>query len=386
MILHDLLSYEILRVIWWVLLGILLIGFALSDGFDLGVGALLPFVGRTDEERRIAINTIGPVWEGNQVWLVLGGGAIFAAWPPLYAVSFSGSYLAMFLVLAALILRPVGFKYRNKRESTAWRTRWDWALFVGGAVPALIFGVAVGNALIGVPFQLDDTLMISYPGNAILKLLGLLNPFALLAGVVSLTMLVTHGAAWLSFKASGIVAKRAERFGSITGVLAIVTFALAGVWLAYGIPAYHYVGTVDPNGPSNPLLAEVARGGSWLQAYADRPWIAVAPAMGFAGIALAVVLLRLGRGGLALLASKMGITGVISTVGLTMYPVILPSSLDPKSSLTVWNSSSSHLTLFIMLICALIFMPIILVYTAWVYKVLWGKVDASEVNDNPNAY
>ena len=148
---HTLFDYTTLRLIWWVLLGVLLIGFAVSDGFDLGVGALLPFVAKTDTERRIAINTIGPVWEGNQVWLILGGGAIFAAWPVLYALSFSGFYLAMFLVLFALILRPVGFKYRSKREGVAWRRNWDWALFVGGAVPALIFGVAVGNTLQGVP-------------------------------------------------------------------------------------------------------------------------------------------------------------------------------------------------------------------------------------------
>src|SRR6056297_1585230 len=171
MILHELIDFEILRVIWWALLGVLLIGFALTDGFDLGVGALLPFVGKTDVERRIAINTVGPVWAGNQVWFILGGGAIFAAWPPLYAVSFSGFYLAMFAVLAALILRPVGFKYRSKRDSQAWRSAWDWALFVGGFVPAPVFGVAMGNVLQGVPFRLNDDLMTVYDGG----FFGLLN-------------------------------------------------------------------------------------------------------------------------------------------------------------------------------------------------------------------
>lgn len=387
MVLFELVPFELLRVIWWVLLGILLIGFALTDGFDLGVGTLLPFVGKTDEERRIAINTIGPVWEGNQVWLILGGGAIFAAWPPLYAVSFSGFYLAMFIVLAALILRPVGFKYRNKREDAAWRNRWDWALFTGGAVPALIFGVAVGNALQGVPFELTPDLMIRYEGPVLLKLLGLLNPFALLVGVVSLTMLVTHGAAWLSFKAEGPVAARARRIGSVTGVLAIATFLLAGVWLAYGITAYRITGTLDTAGPSNPLLTAMAREGSWISAYAERPWITIAPVMGVLGIALATLGLRSGRAeGLTLLASKLGIFGVISTVGLTMFPFILPSSKQPEASLTVWNASSSHQTLFVMLICALIFMPMILAYTAWVYRVLWGKVGPDELSKNPNAY
>lgn len=199
MILHDLISYELLRVIWWGLLGVLLIGFALTDGFDMGTGALLPFVAKTDTERRVVINTVGPVWEGNQVWFILGGGAIFAAWPPLYAVSFSGFYMAMFIVLCAFIVRPVAFKYRSKRPSPAWRSAWDWALFAGGAVPALIFGVAVGNVLRGVPFHLTPSLMPIYEGS----FWGLLNPFALLTGVVSLSMLIMHGAAWLNLKTEG---------------------------------------------------------------------------------------------------------------------------------------------------------------------------------------
>ncbi|WP_444454599.1 cytochrome d ubiquinol oxidase subunit II [Rhodobacter capsulatus] len=385
MILHDLLSYEILRVIWWVLLGVLLIGLAATDGFDMGVAALNPFVAQTDAERRVVINTIGPVWEGNQVWLILGGGAIFAAWPPLYAVSFSGFYLAMFLVLAALILRPVGFKYRNKRESHVWRTRWDWALVVGGAVPALIFGVAVGNVLQGVPFTLDDTLLPIYPGNPLTKLLGLLNPFALFVGVVSLSMHIAHGAAWLVLKTEGAVQARARRIGSWAGVLTIVTFALAGVWLAYGIPAYQFVTEPDHVGPSNPLLSEVVRGGSWIDAYQTRPWIAVAPALAVLGLGSAVVLMRFWSGW-AVTASMIGIFGVISTVGLSMFPFILPSSLNPSASLTVWDSSSSHLTLFIMLVSTVIFLPIILAYTSWVYKVLWGKVRPDDIARNPNAY
>ncbi len=386
MILHDFISFDILRVIWWVLLGVLLIGFALTDGFDMGVGALLPFVGKSDAERRVVINTIGPVWEGNQVWFILGGGAIFAAWPPLYAVSFSGFYLAMFTVLAALILRPVGFKYRSKRESAAWRNNWDWALFVGGAVPALIFGVAVGNVLLGVPFELTDHLMPLYPGNFFMKFIKLLSPFALLAGVVSLSMLLMHGAAWLTLKTEGAVQMRARTIGSVAGLVALVTYALAGVWLAFGIPAYQMVTEAAANGPSNPLLTEVVRGGSWLDAYAVRPWIVIAPIMGFVGIALATLGLRAGREVSTLLFSKLGITGVISSVGLTMFPFILPSSLQPSASLTVWDASSSHLTLFVMLVCAVIFMPMILAYTAWVYKVLWGKVTTEEITSNQNSY
>ncbi|MHA7826063.1 MAG: cytochrome d ubiquinol oxidase subunit II [Roseovarius sp.] len=382
MILYEMIDFDILRIIWWGLLGVLLIGFALTDGFDMGVGALLPFIARTDEERRLVINTVGPVWEGNQVWFILGGGAIFAAWPPLYAVSFSGFYLAMFVILAALILRPVGFKYRSKRDDPRWRYGWDWALFLGGAAPALIFGVAVGNVLQGVPFRLTDDLFSLYEGS----FFGLLNPFALLAGAVSLSMLIAHGAAWVALKAEGPVVTRARLVGTFAGLVALAGYALAGLWLAFGIDGYVMTTQAAVDGPSNPLLTEVAREGSWLAAYSVRPWIVIAPAMGFAGMALAY--LSLWRGGelSALLFSKLGITGVIASVGLTMFPFILPSSIDPRSSLTVWDSSSSHLTLFVMLAVTVIFMPLILIYTAWVYKVLWGKVTMDEITENKNAY
>ncbi|MDE3027330.1 MAG: cytochrome d ubiquinol oxidase subunit II [Paracoccaceae bacterium] len=381
MIMSHLIDLDTLRVIWWGLLGILLIGFALTDGFDLGVGALLPFVGQTDLERRVAINSIGATWEGNQVWFILGGGAIFAAWPPLYAVSFSGFYLAMFVVLAALILRPVAFKYRSKRESQSWRDTWDWALFIGGAVPALIFGVAVGNVLQGVPFHFNQDLLSIYEGS----FFGLLNPFALLAGIVSLTMLITHGAAWLAVKTQGPVAERARAIGSVTGLVAVLGYAAAGLWLAYGIQGYHIVGAVATNGASNPLYTEVARGGSWLDAYSLRPWILIAPILGFGGLLLTVLGLRSRREISTLLFSKLAILGVISSVGLTMFPFILPSSTDAHSSLTLWNASSSQMTLFVMLVVTVIFMPLILLYTAWVYKVLWGKVTEADVASNSHS-
>ncbi|GGO12324.1 cytochrome d ubiquinol oxidase subunit II [Iodidimonas muriae] len=386
MILHELIDYDLLRIIWWALLGVLLIGFALTDGFDMGVGALLPFVAKTDAERRVVINTVGPVWEGNQVWFILGGGAIFAAWPPLYAVSFSGFYLAMFIILAALIVRPVAFKFRSKRQNVRWRKSWDWALFAGGAVPALIFGVAVGNVLQGVPFELTPDLFARYEGAFYAKFAGLLNPFALLVGVMSLAMLVTHGAAWISFKAEGVVATRARSMGTISGLVTIGGYVLAGLWLAYGISGYALAENIVPDGPSNPLYSDVVRTSSWLSVYGERPWIALAPGLGLLGMIMVVLGLRAGREGSTLLWSKLGIFGAISSVGLTMFPFILPSSLDPRSSLTVWDSSSSHQTLFIMLVATLIFMPIILTYTAWVYRVLWGKVTEADVTDNHSAY
>ncbi|MDR7142142.1 cytochrome d ubiquinol oxidase subunit II [Rhizobium sp. BE258] len=377
MILHELIDYDTLRVIWWLLLGILLIAFATTGGFDLGVGTLLPFVAKTDTERRVAINSIGATWEGNQVWLILGGGAIFAAWPPLYAVSFSGFYLAMFAILFALILRPVGFKYRSKRDSARWRSNWDWALFVGGFVPALIFGVAVGNVLQGVPFRFADDMRIFYEGS----FFGLLNPYALLCGLLSVAMLVMHGAAWLILKTNGPVAERARTYGSLAAFAAILLFALGGIFLAAGVDGYRITSDISPTGPSNPLFKTAEHAGTWFANYGAYPWLLIAPACGFAGAALALLSMRVRLEVTTLLFSKLSIFGIISTVGVSMFPFILPSSLDPRSSLTVWDASSSHLTLFIMLVVTAIFLPIIFLYTAWVYKVLWGKVDEKAITD-----
>ncbi|MNM02049.1 Cytochrome bd-I ubiquinol oxidase subunit 2 [compost metagenome] len=378
MILHEMISYETLRLIWWLLIGVLLVGFAITDGFDLGTGILLPFAGKTDLERRVIINSIGPVWEGNQVWLILGGGAIFAAWPQLYAVSFSGFYLAMFVILVALIIRPVAFKFRSKREDPRWRARWDAALFVGGFVPALICGVAMGNVLQGVPFRFSSDMHIFYDGS----FFALLNPFALLCGLVSVAMLVMHGATWLQLKTDGAVAERARRYGSVAAIATVVLYALAGVALWLWVDGYRVTSTVVVDGPSNPLLktAEV-HVGAWFLNFAAHPWIWIAPALGLLGPLLAFAFLRARREVPALLASAASIAGIILGVGAAMFPFILPSSIDPRASLTVWDSSSSHLTLFIMLVVTAVFIPLIVAYTTWVYKVLWGKVDAKAIKD-----
>jgi cytochrome d ubiquinol oxidase subunit II len=377
-------DYETLRLIWWVLLGTLLIGFALTDGFDLGVAALLPFAGRTDAERRMVINSIGPTWEGNQVWFILAGGAIFAAWPFVYAISFSGFYLAMFLVLAALILRPVGFKYRSKRTDPAWRSRWDWALFVGGFVPALVFGVAVGNVLSGAPFRLDSDLRAFFDGS----FLGLFTPFTLLCGLLSVAMLVLHGSAWLAIKVEhGPVHDRARKFGTVAGVASLALFAIGWAFVAYGDIGYRIVGAMDPSGPSNPLrtTSELARGG-WLANYGLYPWMMIAPVLGFGGAALALFGIRRGSESAAFAGSSASAVGIIATVGLSMFPFILPSSIDPHSSLTVWNASSSAKTLGIMLFVTVVLLPIVVAYTAWAYKVMFGRVTTQEVATNPDFY
>jgi len=373
-------TYEILRVIWWLVLGVLLIGFSIMDGFDLGVAALLPFVARTDTERRVAINTIGPVWEGNQVWLILGGGAVFAAWPMIYAASFSGFYLAMFLVLVTLILRPVGFDFRNKMADPRWRTFWDYALFAGGVVPTIVFGVAFGNLLQGVPFRIDSDMRILYEGGGLFELL---NPFGLLCGLVSAAMITTHGAIYLTAKADGAVQARARAYVR-SGVLAtVVLFALAGLWVAFALDGYTITSAIAHDGPSNPLLKTVVRQpGGWLANYRAHPWMMLAPALGFIGPLLALACTAARRPGLAFVCSGLGILGIIATAGVSMFPFLMPSDIVPGASLTVWDASSSQRTLFVMLICTLIFLPIVLAYTGIVFRVMRGAVTAKHVESN----
>ena len=363
-------DYEFLRVLWWALLGILLIGLAVMDGFDLGAAILLPFVGRTEMERRVVINTVGPVWEGNQVWLILGGGAIFAALPPLYAVAFSGFYLAMLLLLCALILRPVGFKFRSKLSGARWHGFWDAALFVGGVVPALVYGVAFGNALQGVPFRLDETLRLTYEGG----LLGLFNPFALLCGLVSVAMIVLHGGAWLACKTEGAMASRARSAAMTAGVALILLFALGGIAAAF-VPGYAVQSFAGTDAPSNPLAKTVTiEVGGLLHNYAQRPWMVLAPLLGFAAAVAALVMMKRRRAVMAFVSSALAVAGVIATAGVSLFPFLLPSSSDPRSSLLVWDASSSRTTLAIMTAATVIFLPVVLAYTAWVYRVLAGPM------------
>jgi cytochrome d ubiquinol oxidase subunit II len=374
------LDYEMLRLIWWLFLGVLLIGFAIMDGFDLGVAILLPFVARTDIERRVTINTIGPFWDGNQVWLILGGGAVFAAWPPVYAASFSGFYLAMFLVLATLILRPVGFDFRNKIPDPRWRAFWDYALFAGGLVPSVVFGVAFGNLLQGVPFSLDSDLRILYTGSGLFELL---NPFGLLCGLVSAAMLAGHGAIYLTLKTEGTVQARARGAALILAPATIVLFALAGLWVAWGIDGYVITSPIAADGPSNPLLKTVTRQpGQWFASYRAHSWMIAAPVLGLLGPLLALLFTSARRSGLAFIASALGIFGIIATAGVSMFPFLMPSSIAPAASLTVWDASSSRLTLFVMLLATLVFLPIVLIYTSIVFRALRGVVTASHVEKN----
>lgn len=377
-------EYELLKIIWWVLVGVLLIGFALTDGFDMGSMALMPFVGKTDDERRAAINTIAPHWEGNQVWFVTAGGALFAAWPMVYATAFSGMYWALLLVLFALFLRPVGFDYRSKLQNTQWRTSWDWGLAVGGAVPALVFGVAFGNMFLGVPFTLDETVRSTYTGS----FFALLNPFALVCGLVSLSMLCAHGGAWLMLRTDGVLRQRSAKATQIMGIVYLVCFLGAGAWLYFGgIEGYTLVQPFDTNGVANPLAKEVLtnRNHGWMNNYSTYPITMLAPIAAILGGLLIVFAAGKNKAGLSFTGSTLAVTGSILTAGFALFPFLMPSSINPTVSLTMWDAVSSQNTLTVMTVVAGIFVPIIIGYTTWCYYKMWGVITNKHVQDNSHS-
>jgi cytochrome bd ubiquinol oxidase subunit II len=376
-------NYETLRFIWWLILGVLLIGFAATDGFDMGICTLFRFVGRDDEERRALLEAIKPVWEGNQVWFILGGGAAFAAWPLLYAASFSGLYLAMFLVLVGFILRPVALTFRGKRVEPAWRGTCDWALFVSGLLPSLLFGVAFGNLFLGVPFHFDALMRPVYTGG----FFNLLHPFALLCGLVSLSMLVMHGAAYASFKVGGAPGARAGEIGKSAALIFAALFVVAGVWIFSGLDGHRIVSAANTEGPSNPLLKTVhTMRGAWLDNYRAHGVLWLAPVCGIAGALFTYLTLRARRRTAALLASALAQAATILTAGIALYPFLMPSSTNPGHGLTIWDASSSATTLAIMLAAVMLLLPIVLAYTSWVYYVLRGPIDLDEIRRHGGIY
>jgi cytochrome d ubiquinol oxidase subunit II len=376
-------DYATLRLIWWLILGVLLIGFAIMDGFDLGVGATFRFVGRTDEERRALLESIEPVWDGNQVWFILAGGAVFAAWPLLYAASFSGLYLAMFVLLLALILRPVGFIFRNKIADPRWRNAWDWALLIGGAVPALLCGVAFGNLFLGLPFHFDELQRPVFTGG----FLGLLHPFALLAGVVSLSMLIMHGSVYAALKVGEPMSVRAAAVGRVAAVVYAICFVAAGIWVASSMAGHQIVSQVNSLGPSNPLSKHVAvTQGAWLGNYQAHGSLWLAPAIALLAAGVTWTLLGARRPGVAFLSSCLTLAGTILTAGIALFPFLMPSSAHPDQGLTVWDASSSARTLFLMLLAVVVFLPVVLAYTGWVFRVLRGRITLEEIRRHTGLY
>ena len=374
-------DYEFLRFIWWVLVVVLLIGFSVTDGFDMGVTSLLPFAGKKEVEKRIMINTIAPHWDGNQVWLLTAGGAVFAAWPIVYSVAFSGFYIALFLVLAALFFRPIGFEYRAKIDNPTWRAIWDWGLFAGGAVPALVFGVAFGNLLQGVPFEFNEIGQVTYTGS----FFALLNPFALLCGVLSLTMLVTHGANWLQMKTTAALRDRVSSISQIGAGVTIITFVLAGAWL-YFKDGYVVNSAIDHFAASSPVGKNVSvETAAWFKNFAEMPILWIFPVLAVISALFNVVTSKANRCGFAFFFSSLTMAGIIITAAVSMFPFVMPSSSKPRESLLMWDATSSELTLTIMFFLALIFVVISLAYTIWSYYKMFGRIDESFIEDHKHS-
>ena len=331
-------DYEFLRFVWWILVCVLLIGFVVTDGFDMGVLNLLPFTGKKEVEKRIMINTIAPHWDGNQVWLLTAGGAMFAAWPTVYATSFSGFFIAMILVLAALFFRPVGFEYRAKIDSPTWRKAWDFGLFIGGFVPSLVFGVAFGNLLQGVPFEFNELQQPQYTGT----FFELLNPFALLCGVISFTMLTTHGANWLQMKTTAELRERARTISQVGAFATLIMFVFAGVWLFFK-DGFVVTSVIDHNAPSNPIGKEVAvQAGAWFNNYKEMPILWLFPVLAVGSALLNIVFSKANRCGFAFLFSALTMAGVILTATIAMFPFVLPSISNPGMSLLMWDAVWSN--------------------------------------------
>ncbi len=333
-----------LNTMWFLLIGVLIAGYAILDGFDFGVGILSLFA-KNEKERRIHFNAIGPVWDGNEVWLITGGGALFAAFPAVYATVFSGFYSALMLVLTALIFRAVSFEFRNKVDSARWRRTWDWAFGLGSFFPAFLLGVALGNILRGVPIDAD--------GQYLGTFLGLLNLYSIATGILSVVLFTMHGAIYLAVKTDGKLRDRCRRWATSLWMGVVVLYVVMTLW----------------SWIASPFLFE--------RTFEDAMFFVLFVLL-IGSVVLLPITVNAGRFGRAFLLSSIFIASVFGQVALSLYPQLVPSSIDPEYSLTIYNSSSSPATLQTMLVIALIGVPIVVAYTIFIHRVFRGKVEITE--------
>ena len=377
-------EYATLKLIWWALIIVLLIGFTISCGMDLGVAVLLMVIGKTDADRRVIINAIGPTWDGNQVWFLVSAGAIFAGWPLLYAAVFSSLYFAFFLVLLMLILRPPGIDYRSKLPSKHWRQFWDICLFLSGVTPAFFFGLAFANIILGISFYYDDSLrpIITQSFSSLFR------PITVLAGIASLSMLTVQGALFLQLKLDEKFSAYTKNIATYTGCIFILSFICTGLYVAFEANGFKLQDIADINSVLSPVKKIVLiEPKLWSYNYRYRCSNLVAvPIAVIASSCLALWASRYDKPGLAIFLNSFSLASVIVTIGITMFPFILPSSAMPSHSLTIWDACSSKLTLQWLFWIILIFLPIVLLYTTWVYRVMRGKVTEKISLHHPEAY
>lgn len=363
-------EYETLKVIWWGIMCFITIAFAITGGIDIGVNFLLPIIGKTDSQKRMIMNSIGPTWEGNQVWLITLGAGLFAIWPSAYATSFSSLYFALMLVVLVLILRPPGYDYRSKIEAKIWRNTWDFCLFISSVVLSIVFGVAIGNLFIGIPFYFDANLNSIYTGS----FLTLLSPQAIIFGLVSFFMCTLQGALFLQCKLEDDLAIRAKKIVGLAGIGFIVTF-IAGGAIAIKMNGYKILSIPDLNTgflATKKVVETVAAG--WLHNYTNNHLLWLMPIIVIIATRVSMRLSKHDKPAMALFINSIGIVFTVLTAATALFPFIVPSSLVPNHGLTIWDACSSHLTLEWALYATITILPIVLLYTTWVYRVMRGKV------------
>ena len=374
-----------LQFIWWAIVGFVLVIYATTAGFDFGATMIMPFM-RDEYERRVILNTSGRAWDGNQTWIVFGGGAIFVIWPVVYATTFSGLYAAMLCVLWAFFLRPPGFDYRSKIDNPVWRRLWDIGLFVSAFLPVLIFGVAFGNLLQGLPIYFDPISLRSYyAGN----FWGLINWMGIIAGLVSVAMLLMHGAAMLHRRTEGDLKRRMGRLFLIFAVIFMILFVAGGFMVAFAVKGYTLVSS-PANATAHPLANVVTRAtGAWITSYAQYPWKAAAPLLAFVATILGMLTLRVGKGGFTFWCSVVAVGSTVVTAGAALFPFVVPSSYKPSESLTVWNATSAQYTLNIMLYVSAVLLAFILLYKIFAYWAVWrgkGTISVDDVKQNEHDF
>ena len=389
---------SILQVISWLVVGLLIFLVAATVGSDFGIGILSKFVGKTDYEKRAVINVAAPTWDGSQVWFIAAGGALFTIWPQVYATSFSGLYIAILLVLWGLFLRPPAFEYRKKVDNQKWRTTWDWMLLLGSVIPMFVMGVAIGNLYLGFPIAYDDTARLIYGTitngqyqSMWVTLIDLLSPFALLFGVIALNMALMHGSLYAKLRTDGILRERFKKISNTTVISYLVLFILAGIWLTC-IPGYQYASNSNLAHYSDALThpfssAVITTKYSWYYNFCQAHiWMWFAPLLTIVGGVLILKFNKENKDWSAFLASLATILGSILTVGFALFPFLMVSiSGNHQFSLTIWNASSSQLSLTGFLIIAAILIPVVFAYTFFVYKKMWAnnrRITVEEVMQN----
>ena len=378
-------DYITIKIIWWCLIGLVLIIFACTAGFDYGGTLFMPFV-RKESHKRVVLNVLAPTWDGNMTWFVFAGGALFIVWPVVYGTIFSGLYAVMFCILWSSFLRPPGFDYRSKIDNDMWRKVWDFALFLSSIIAMFMFGFIFGNLLMGLPFHFDPIMLRHYyTGN----FWDLLNWVGILSGLCSVCILTMHGSSYVALRTEGELQAFFRNKQKVFGVLFLILFTATGFVVAYHVPGY--ILDKSPAYPTGHPLDNIVHThvGAWLSSYQDYWWKIFGPILAYIGIFVCLISSASDHAKLSFWASALGVAGTILTAGFALFPFVAPSSTNPNQSLTVWNSTSSYFSLSILLVITMILLIVICAYKIFAYKVSWrykSTLTEKDINKDTHSY